>query len=335
MLNFRLFILLLLWMPAVMAQDIHFSQFYASPMNLNPGLAGQFNGDYRLAANHRTQWRSVTKPYSTTGGSADARQPLDLKNLGAGLSMYNDKAGDSKLNTLQMNLAVSYLKHVSKDSLHSLSFGIQTGLTHRNIRYDELSFDAQFNNGIYSPAAATGENFVRDSRTYLNLNVGLAWFWQIDDRKTISAGVAAHNLSRPKQSFYNDPETMLDMRWTAHATAEWPISEKIDIMPAILFMAQGPHQQFTLGGVGRYTLKNFPGIYRAVYLGWHGRTQDAGFLTAGVEIDNWNIGVSYDINFSTLNVASNYRGGFEISAVYIFRQYKPRRIIHKMCPDFL
>ncbi len=330
-----LIISLMMLAPAVFAQDIHFSQFMASPMNLNPGLAGQFDGDYRLVANHRNQWRSVTKPYNTTGGSADARQPLDIKNLGAGISMYTDKAGDSKLNTLQMNLAVSYLKHLSKDSLHSVSFGVQTGLTHRNINYGELSFDEQFENGIYNPSAATGEAFARDSRTYLNLNIGATWFWKIDDRKLINAGIALHNISRPKQSFYNAPEIRLDMRWTAHATAEWPITEKLDAIPSILFLYQGPHRQFTLGGVGRYVLKDFPGIYRAVYLGWHGRTRDAGFVTGGVQFDNWNVGVSYDINFSQLNVASNYRGGFEISAVYIFRQYKARRIIHKMCPDFL
>lgn len=330
-----LFISLIVFFLKAEGQDIHFSQFNASPMNLNPGLAGQFDGDYRLVANHRNQWRSVTQPYNTTGGSADARNPLDIENVGAGISMYSDKAGDSQLSTLQLNLAASYIKPVSSDSLHSISVGIQTGLTHRKINYEDLSFDEQYDNGIYNPNAGTGESFARDSRTYLNLNLGAAWFWKIDTRKAITAGIAVHNISRPKQSFYNDPEIRLSMRWTAHAAAEWPVSEKFDVVPSILYMHQGPHRQFTLGGLGRYRLKDFPGIYRAVFLGWHGRTRDAGFVTAGLEYDNWRIGLSYDINFSQLNVASNHRGGFEISAVYIFRQEKMRRIIHKQCPDFL
>lgn len=317
------------------SQDIHFSQFNASPMNLNPGLAGQFDGDYRLVANHRNQWRSVTRPYNTTGGSADARQPLDIKNLGAGASIYTDKAGDSQLSTLQLNLAVSYLKHLSRDSLHSVSVGLQTGLTHRKINYSDLEFDEQYQNGIYNPNASTGEAFARDSRTYLNLNLGAAWYWKIENRKQISAGVALHNINRPKQSFYNDPEIKLDMRWTLHANAEWPVTEKIDVIPSVLFMYQGPHRELTLGTLGRYRIKDFPGIYRAVFLGWHGRTRDAGFLTAGLEYDNWRVGVSYDFNFSQLSAASNARGGFEISAIYIFRSEKQRRIIHKICPDFL
>ena len=316
-------------------QDIHFSQFNRSPMNLNPGLAGQFDGDYRLVANHRNQWRSVTKPYNTTGGSVDARQPLDLKNLGAGASIYTDKAGDSQLSTLQLNLAVSYLKHISNDSLHSISVGLQTGLTHRKINYEDLSFDEQYQNGIYNPNLGTGESFVRDSRTYLNLNLGAAWYYKMTSRKEISAGIALHNINRPKQSFYNDPEIKLDMRWTVHANAEWKVAEKIDVIPSILFMYQGPHREFTLGTLGRYRLKDFPGIYRAVFLGWHGRTRDAGYLTAGLEYDNWRVGMSYDFNMSQLNVASNARGGFEISAIYLFRTEKQRRIIHKICPDYL
>jgi len=40
------------------AQDIHFSQFQVAPMNYNPALAGQFDGDLRFIANQRTQWRA-------------------------------------------------------------------------------------------------------------------------------------------------------------------------------------------------------------------------------------------------------------------------------------
>lgn len=321
--------------PILWGQDIHFSQFNASPMNLNPGLAGQFDGDFRLVANHRNQWRSVTKPYRTTGGSVDARKPLNLKNIGAGISMYTDKAGDSELSTLQLNLAASYLLNVSKDSLHSVSLGVQTGLTHRKINYGDLNFDAQYQNGIYNPSAGTGEAFARDSRTYLNLNLGATWMWHMAHRKEITAGIALHNLNKPKQSFYNDNEITLDMRWTVHATAAWKVTEKIDVIPSVLFMNQGPHREITLGTLGRYRIKDFPGIYRAVFAGWHGRTRDAGYLTAGLEYDNWRVGLSYDFNLSSLNVASNARGGFEISAIYIFRKDKQRRIIHKICPDFI
>jgi len=44
------------------AQDIHFSQYGNSPLNLNPGLAGVFGGDLRFVGNYRKQWLTVPVP---------------------------------------------------------------------------------------------------------------------------------------------------------------------------------------------------------------------------------------------------------------------------------
>ena len=55
----------------VNAQDPHFSQFFASPLTLNPAFTGKFSGTWRLAANHRDQWPSIPKAYVTTSASLD------------------------------------------------------------------------------------------------------------------------------------------------------------------------------------------------------------------------------------------------------------------------
>ena len=51
-----------LFVLALSAQDIHFSQFGNSPINLNPGLTGAFGGDMRFVANYRNQWRVDPTP---------------------------------------------------------------------------------------------------------------------------------------------------------------------------------------------------------------------------------------------------------------------------------
>ena len=51
---------------SAMAQDPHFTQYFASPLTLNPALTGLTQGDLRLAANYRSQWSSVSSnPYVT------------------------------------------------------------------------------------------------------------------------------------------------------------------------------------------------------------------------------------------------------------------------------
>ena len=52
---------------ALHAQDLHYSQFMNSPLLTNPANTGFIpDGDYRLGANFRNQWSSVTAfPYKT------------------------------------------------------------------------------------------------------------------------------------------------------------------------------------------------------------------------------------------------------------------------------
>ena len=47
------------------AQDIHFSQFHAAPVLLNPALTGAFGGEARFIANYRSQWQEIPVPYVT------------------------------------------------------------------------------------------------------------------------------------------------------------------------------------------------------------------------------------------------------------------------------
>ncbi|HOA38555.1 MAG TPA: type IX secretion system membrane protein PorP/SprF, partial [Flavihumibacter sp.] len=42
-----------LFTTALKAQDPHFSQFFASPLTLNPAYTGKFNGTVRVSGNYR------------------------------------------------------------------------------------------------------------------------------------------------------------------------------------------------------------------------------------------------------------------------------------------
>ena len=43
------------------AQDPHFSQFFSSPLTLNPAFTGKFFGTYRVAGNYRNQLADFNK----------------------------------------------------------------------------------------------------------------------------------------------------------------------------------------------------------------------------------------------------------------------------------
>src|SRR5258706_12481046 len=55
----------------VIAQDPNFSQFFASPLTLNPALTGKFDGVYRVAGNYRNQWPTINIAFITMRVSID------------------------------------------------------------------------------------------------------------------------------------------------------------------------------------------------------------------------------------------------------------------------
>ena len=331
-----LFILLIivLFIP-VKGQDIHYSQFFNSPLNLNPALTGMFSGDYRFAGNYRSQWASVTVPFTTFSLSADAQNPLGKKNLGAGILINHDQAGDSRFKTFQTNFSGSYIKSMNKDSSLVFSAGLMIGFTVRSINYTALRFDEQYNGYYYDPSLPNGESFKRESRFYPNFNLGAALYKKRDGRQYILGGISFNNLQSPKQSFYNVNTIKLDRKFTLHGEAAITITDKIDAIPSLNIQFQGKYSEIVPGATGRYVLKESKGTMQALDLGAWYRFKDAFYIMVGYETEKMRFGISYDINTSDLIPASNKRGAFELGAIYILDYFKPKRIMHRVCPNYL
>lgn len=312
------------------AQDIHFSQFFNSPLNLNPALTGNFTGDFRVIANQRTQWSSVTTPYSTYSLGADAKHIYNTP-INAGVSIYHDKAGDSDFSTLQVALSLGYTKYIG-DSSHTVSLGVQPAFVQRSINFSDLRFDNQFNGNNFDNTLGNGENFQNNGKTYFNLHSGIYWNYNIAQRKSINAGFAVHNITQPEQTFFNE-SIPLKQRYTFHAGGVVKVHNKVDVLPRFMYASQHKFKEIILGGSVKYHLNN--GDYKNLYAGLYYRNSDAAYISVGLDYRSFHAKVSYDINISTLEVASNNRGGFEFGLIYIFERYRPVIKRYKACPNYI
>jgi len=329
-------ILFLLLLPAfINAQDIHFSQFNRSYLNLNPALGGSFNGDYRVNGNFRNQWSSISEPYQTFSFAGDARHLINaVPNLNLGFVVSNDKAGVGDLQSSMFLLNISYIHPLNYDSTWALKGGIQTGINSRSINYNAFSFDNQFQGGQFNSQLSNGENFSNNTLTNFALNAGLSVEYLMDTRREFEMGISFFNLNQADQSFEGDAEP-LDLRSTLFIESEQYLTEKLDILPALLYSSQGEFNELVLGTNFRYYMSNSSYYKRNLYLGLWWRTDDAIIPSAGMDYNQWHFGLSYDINISSLDVASNQRGGLEIAVTYIFQQFKPSVRNYKKCPKFL
>lgn len=325
------------------AQDIHWSQFNDNPLFQNPGNAGNFNGDVRFIGNYRDQWRSVTIPFSTINATVDAKL---LKNpaFGAGLMLFHDVVGDGKFRTTEVQANVSYQFKLSSDSMHTIRPGINIGMNHRQLVFNNFYFDNQYDGISFNPGLPTGEFLTSDKKTNFSIGVGAVYNYYRDKRFKFTAGVGVFNLNKPNQGFYNDI-VRRDIRVNIFGEGLFKVHFDWDILPTISLSVQGKkgegakglglYRENIIGARAKYTLINRLGEYRAIYGGLFYRNKDAAYLSVGMDYQSLFVGISYDINFSKLVPASNARGGVEFAVRYILNRFKPKKIIHRICPDYI
>ena len=127
----------------MIAQDIHFSQFFEAPLLRNPSLAGIYTGDIRVQAVYRDQWNSVTNAYRTGSLDAEFKMPIGKASdfVTAGMQILYDRAGTIGWTSAHVLPAINYHKSLSADRNRYLSLGFMGGWVNR--RFDPSKVSAQ------------------------------------------------------------------------------------------------------------------------------------------------------------------------------------------------
>lgn len=313
------------------AQDIHFSQFDMSPLTLNPSTAGAFK-DIIATTNFRDQWKSVSNPYKTFAISYDMKILKDRYQnsvFGIGINVFNDRAGDGSLNTAQANISIA--SHLKINEHQSLSAGIQGGFGQRSINFSSLTWDNQFNGFAYDASLPSNEPMASNSFLYPDLGAGVLWqykkremYMSGNDDVRSSIGFSVSHVNKPKFSFYPTTNNFLYMKYVLHGNLWYGIKgTSVSFVPGFIFYRQGPAQEIQAGSLISYTLSENSRYtsfvaHRTIAAGAYYRWNDAVVIATLLEMANYAIGISYDVNVSALRKASYGRGGFEISLRYVF-----------------
>jgi len=340
----------------VISQDIHFSQFYMSPLNLNPAMTGVMNCNTRFVANYRNQWASVlgANSFSTYSGSYDTKIPVGQYDyFGVGGTLWGDVAGEADFQTLQARISGSYSRRMGGDRelAHYLVLGADVGITQRSLDFLKLRFGNQHDgNGGFDPDRPSGESIARDNFIYPDISAGLLWFTVLDKKNSFFVGGAFHHLNRPDISFKQDSLVPIYSKLTLHGGGEFAVAPDISLIPGVVAFSQGPSFLLNLGTSLRFTLAQdayssntfqFGAWLRLVnnYIFESGTEPaskgnlgaDAVILSTRFEYQNFGIGFSYDWNVSDLKAASNGNGAFEFSLVYTLCGNENRGVY---CPSF-
>lgn len=306
------------------SQDIHFSQFYFNPLSVNPAHTGFFQGDYRVTTNFKNQWQSIINPYRTEYASVELLLPV--KRLGLGLSFFNDKAGKAKMGITRGDMSAAYI--LRANSSNSIAAGLQFGFGQQSIQLNDLKWDNQFNGVVYNPGLPTGETQLSASNTFADVSGGAMWEYSNKyNQLKINMGAAMFHINQPMQSFYGNGDEKLLRKLVCHLGGQIKLIDKqAYVLPQIIYFMQGPYHELDAGFLLKYVIgvdnaSELVYVDRwtssAVYFGGQYRYNDAIVATAAFELQkSLLIGFSYDVNISKLRVASDFRGGMEITLRY-------------------
>lgn len=329
----------------VTAQDIHFSQYYAAPIALNPALTANINGVFRVGANYRNQWFTIptlnaVAPFQTYQVSFDMpilRERLGNDGFGFGGMFYADKAGDGALSTYSGLASIAYHKSVDRYGKARLSLGIQAGVTSKSVNLTNLIFENQFDGVGWNEALFNGES-TYENRAILtpDVNIGALWTHAPKDLFRYYAGFSMYHLSRPKESFLGDERNRLNFRYVAHGGAQIFLDNnyQFSLSPTFLFMLQSNAQQYNVGLGLNYAVSDNVEVFGGGLVRTS-KVPDAVIINAGVEVYGARLGLSYDVNVSALRAATRAQGALEVSLVYIFKKERNNGIQYeKYCPLF-
>lgn len=320
--------------PACSAQDIHFSQFFETPLLRNPALAGIFTGDIRVQGVFRDQWNSVTNAYKTASLNGEYKMPIGKGDdfLTLGMQCMYDRAGTIGWTTIQLLPALTYHKSVSADHNRYLSIGFMGGWVQRSFDRSKMTTNSQYD------GLGDGEPLTNTRYSYLDGSVGMSYNATIKDNPADNfyLGLAYHHFTRPNQSFYRNAGVELNPKWVFSGGLRFGVSEYTYVTVQADHARQGSFTETVAGAMYGLKLGGDPDdpdyvLHAGTYL----RLNEALIPVIKLDYAPFSFAVSYDVNISKLRTSSYGRGGIELSLSFIKSLDRDNASLNAVkCPRF-
>lgn len=328
-----LFIAVLLVHEYSYAQDPHFSQFFASPLTINPANTGNFSGTIRAALNSRTQLPEFNNPYATKTLSIDApvlkKYIKEDDKLSLGLLILSDQSGNKLLNDNNIAASVSYSKALDENANHSIALGFQ--VNYSMYRFDPLkaNFEDQLTAGGFTGTSAEmilGNNFTKNTT---DVNAGILYTGSTSDNNIFYVGASYYHFAKPTVGFIT-PTYFTNSRINIHGGAYFSLSDAASLHTSFQYQKQGETNELLVGGAFSYYLGTENGL--ELYAGLWSRVKESMIPYVGLEWNHIRAGFTYDMAAGTTLASSRFYQSSEFSLIYILDNKS--KAFKLRCPKF-
>ncbi len=302
------------------AQDLHFSQFFNSPLTTNPANTGFIpDGDYRLGINYRDQWSSVMAiPYKTMSAFGDVqlmKERFENGWIGAGGVILRDVAGSGNLTSTKIYGSIAYHQLLGYSSLLSLGYNI--GWANKQINVANLKFPDQFDGKFFDNKLPTSVSLDRNNISYLDMQVGMNYAYFPSPNIYVNTGFSVHHVNRPRESFFESDITGVDnrvpMRYIGFLNGSFKLNDRVIINPNIYYTRQSSASEL-VGGINAHYNLSGDGEYLLI-AGAYYRHKEAVIPMIGLGYKDYTFSFTYDATISSLSTYNASRGAFEFSLI--------------------
>jgi type IX secretion system PorP/SprF family membrane protein len=328
-------LLLLIFSPSY-SQDLHFSQFFNSPLSTNPANTGFIpDADYRIGAHFRNQYSSIMAvPYRTVSVFGDAQIMRDrLENgwIGVGGLLLSDVAGSGSLRSTKIYGSIAYHQMLGNKSL--LSAGFNLGWVNKRIDVSSLKFPDQFDGIFFDNNLPTSVVFNATNISYFDMQVGLNYAYFPTQEIYINGGYSVHHVNKANESFFDNSSDIgrIPMRHIGFLNAILKVNNRLILQPNLYYTNQSNSSSFVAGMMLDYNLSVYND--RQLLAGLYTRFGDAIIPMLGFQLSNLKFTFSYDATISSLRNFNQTRGAYEFSLIKngFYKQTGDRQ---SLCPSF-
>ena len=313
----------------LIAQDIHFSNLSFNSFYTSVASMGSSNAKVRATTHYRNQWPTVGKSFQTIGLNADYKMKIGTNALGIGLIVNRDQAGELSLTKLQADLAIAYHQRVSQNS--HLSGGVQFGVTQHSIDETKAEWSNQYNGKEFDSNLPSGEQALFAPFMNFDVGAGLMWNYNTASRNRYSQTFTKVDFG---VSIYHAVSGALDYnageseyaRYSLTGNATYVLSyNKYELMPSFVYQLKGKERELVLGLLYNVVVRQgsmYTGYFDRLHIafgGYYRIPNDAIVPTFNLTYDNFQFGVSYDVNISPLIEASSSVGGVEFTLRFLVK----------------
>lgn len=314
------------------SQDLHFSQYFSLPLMLNPSNGGSSDFQLRFAMVQKQQWNSITRAYSSSGFSVDGNiysLPARKLNFSAGLNLLRDVAGDGNFGMYAASVPLT-IHFLPSENAGMISVAIEPGIIQYSLNIQDLVFDNQLDG---SPAS--GEFWSGNQILLPDLGLGIAYnTHHLIPNAELKAGFSIKHFNKPSVSVDGTKTAIVSSRSTFFLIGSIPMHENQFLMPQLLYSNQKDNQEWLAGATFETLLSNQK--IQSYAVGLHLRPADSFIMSGRIGWNDFQFGLSYDINYSGLFRSSYGRGGLEITLQYGINaalKVQPKTLPY--CPTYL